>query len=586
MFYTTTIKSVGNTGVIDAQGRRLNFIGYLPVKEGDTVYTDGRFIFGNAPPKGSPAIFDEPSGIPVLGDEYSLSDSDPKDELRGYFTTNGKYKKYRIAGDDWITNDKKTYAHDGSFEDVDDENIIDAEVIDGDDFIIKKGVYKKGEKYSLNYSMLPIIDKCVFYFNPPYSAVTRYGKLTSPIGSENFQNEQIPVKVLKNNSKETEIDLEIFAKDIEERALLCAEAIMKKSYVSPDNTPSYFPEFLIQQEISPTIVYTTAHVQTINVTESEHESGTVFAVSYGYCSPEIEPRIIIKAPSNGVTRRLGERKLVLFGCSCLYKFSTEHIENFEVINFHDFGGLDTDILSYGARATEINMKLDINSFWDGHYNRNVRVSSLPEVVHLELKSRLMEIDRRNEVFLPVGNGFYQMDKFGRLTFFDSKKTKVAENIPVNDNFFYFEFGAGKFMTEFYCPLVFNKPSMIDYKIYTPDGNVEEKTLLLVDSSILHGRINSAPYMPDGIHHNYNNDITYYDEAISPPVDGYYVEQDNGSLEPLNFTPLFHQFKNGYCLCGVRGGKLYLVTKDGIEIVGDGVKNFRLRELKKISKAKK
>ena len=230
MFYVTQIKSVGEGGVIDVQGRRLNFIGHLPVKAGDSVYTDGKVIFGNAPPKGAPAIFEEPSGVPVLADE----DSSGNAELRGYFTNRGKYKNYRIAGDDWITNSKNKYSHD----DGEDENIIDAEVIDGDDFIIKKGVYKKGEKYSLNYSMLPIVDKCVFYFSPPYSAVTRYGKLTSPIGSENFQNEQIPVKVLKNNSKETEIDLEIFAKDIEERALLCAEAIMKKSYVSPDNTPS------------------------------------------------------------------------------------------------------------------------------------------------------------------------------------------------------------------------------------------------------------------------------------------------------------------------------------------------------------
>lgn len=124
MFYSTTIKSIGEYGIVDTQGRYLSFIGDLPVKEGDTVYTDGRFIFGHAPPKGSPAIFDEPSGIPALGDE----DESGKDELRGYFTTSGKYKRYRVKGDEWITNAEKTYAHDGSFEDVDDENVIDAEI--------------------------------------------------------------------------------------------------------------------------------------------------------------------------------------------------------------------------------------------------------------------------------------------------------------------------------------------------------------------------------------------------------------------------------------------------------------------------
>ena len=123
MFYVTQIKSVGQSGVIDVQGRRLNFIGYLPVKAGDSVYTDGNVIFGNAPPKGAPAIFnDEPSGIPVLGDEDSYGD-----ELRGYFTINGKYKRFSIKGDDWIVNDKKKYAHDDG-----EDNIIDVEIIADD----------------------------------------------------------------------------------------------------------------------------------------------------------------------------------------------------------------------------------------------------------------------------------------------------------------------------------------------------------------------------------------------------------------------------------------------------------------------
>lgn len=119
MFYKTQIKSVTNDGVLDIQGKSLKFIGYLRVKPGDTVFTDGKFIFGNVPPKGTPAIFDEPSGIPVLGDK----DSSGSEELQGYFNRNGKYRKYKVAGDKWIVNDKKTYAHDNG-----EENIIDAEI--------------------------------------------------------------------------------------------------------------------------------------------------------------------------------------------------------------------------------------------------------------------------------------------------------------------------------------------------------------------------------------------------------------------------------------------------------------------------
>ncbi len=122
MFYATQIKSVTNDGVVDIQGKSLKFIGYLRVKAGDTVFTDGKFIFGNVPPKGTPAIFDEPSGIPVLGDD-----------LQGYFNRNGKYRKYKVAQDDWITNSDKKFAH--NKEEVDGEKVIDAIITDdGDEF--------------------------------------------------------------------------------------------------------------------------------------------------------------------------------------------------------------------------------------------------------------------------------------------------------------------------------------------------------------------------------------------------------------------------------------------------------------------
>ena len=112
MFYATKIQSVGYGYATDIHGKSLSFIGVLPVKAGDTVYTDGNIIFGHVPPRGAPAVFDELSGIPVLADD-----------LRGYFTLQGVYKKYRIAGDYWITNGAKIYQHDSG-----NSTIIDAEI--------------------------------------------------------------------------------------------------------------------------------------------------------------------------------------------------------------------------------------------------------------------------------------------------------------------------------------------------------------------------------------------------------------------------------------------------------------------------
>lgn len=135
MFFKTQIKSVCSNGVVDIAGRNLTFVGYLPVKAGDWVFTDGRVIFGNAPPKGSSAVFDEPSGIPVLGDQYLLADDTAA--LRGYFSRHGTFKKFPVAQDDWIANADKKFSHGTEF--LNGEKVIDADFSDkGDNLIATK----------------------------------------------------------------------------------------------------------------------------------------------------------------------------------------------------------------------------------------------------------------------------------------------------------------------------------------------------------------------------------------------------------------------------------------------------------------
>ena len=113
MFYATTVSKIYSGGVIDAQGKHLAFIGNLPVQEGDIVYTDGNVIFGNVSRRGNVLIspITKGKGIPVLGAD-----------LRGYYTKLGGFKPYPITGEDWILNSEKYYAHDIK------ENIIDAEI--------------------------------------------------------------------------------------------------------------------------------------------------------------------------------------------------------------------------------------------------------------------------------------------------------------------------------------------------------------------------------------------------------------------------------------------------------------------------
>ena len=112
MFYQTILKSVKDGLAVDVQGKQLRFVGYLPVQEGDSVWTDGTVIFGNAPPKSLPNIADDLlSGVPVLGEE-----------LRGYVNKAGKYHKKNIAEDSWIINNNKIFRHGG------EDNLFDIEI--------------------------------------------------------------------------------------------------------------------------------------------------------------------------------------------------------------------------------------------------------------------------------------------------------------------------------------------------------------------------------------------------------------------------------------------------------------------------
>lgn len=127
MFYATKIAEIKGEYAIDTRGAILRFIGYLPVQAGDMVFTDGTVIFGNVKVKGGYDTYEEGvSGIPVLGGLYLLNNSvytHDVENLQGFFRKNGKYKKYAVAGVNWIVNGKRKYFHD-----IDGGIILDAEI--------------------------------------------------------------------------------------------------------------------------------------------------------------------------------------------------------------------------------------------------------------------------------------------------------------------------------------------------------------------------------------------------------------------------------------------------------------------------
>ena len=79
---STTVASVGDGAITDANGCRLQMIGNLPVQPGDTVWTDGHIVYGHRPVRPSVKPLAQQGGIPFA--------CTGEDRPFGYILRNGR----------------------------------------------------------------------------------------------------------------------------------------------------------------------------------------------------------------------------------------------------------------------------------------------------------------------------------------------------------------------------------------------------------------------------------------------------------------------------------------------------------------
>lgn len=70
--YNATVTGVG-AGFVNADGKTLRTIGNLPVKVGDTIYTDGRIAYGHVPVREQSLTVNKTKGIPYICDNGSYN---------------------------------------------------------------------------------------------------------------------------------------------------------------------------------------------------------------------------------------------------------------------------------------------------------------------------------------------------------------------------------------------------------------------------------------------------------------------------------------------------------------------------------
>lgn len=103
-YYQTQITKVGSGYAVDTFGKRLKFIGNYPCQAGDFVWTDGNVIFGNISVKPQPVIVNKvDSGIPAI---FYVDD----EQWRGYFNKVGIFHKLNMrVNDSFVNNSNKFF---------------------------------------------------------------------------------------------------------------------------------------------------------------------------------------------------------------------------------------------------------------------------------------------------------------------------------------------------------------------------------------------------------------------------------------------------------------------------------------------
>lgn len=120
-FYPITVAAVGRGIIRSSDGKTLTCIGSMPVQVGDTVYTDGRVVYGHSPIKASGAVFNPvESLVPFFVMGYSAYQDVGMLPCWGGFARNGnqrlsnkKLNNVLIRDINWLYADKnKCYGND------------------------------------------------------------------------------------------------------------------------------------------------------------------------------------------------------------------------------------------------------------------------------------------------------------------------------------------------------------------------------------------------------------------------------------------------------------------------------------------
>ena len=608
-YYPTQIESVGNGTATDVQGKKLRFVGNLPCQAGDTVWTDGNVIFGNSTPKTAPLLDDMQAGIPVVADKIK----DDSDKKSGYLLPNGKFRKRKLAAGEWIVNDDKNYEH------GEDEDIIDAEIDDdGDLWTVTDGFYR--------FKSAPTFHNHLFtqgFIRPEdsdsafsvFSSVTPYvGQLFDFdfVSFADIPTEDTDIVFYKNGAEQFKVNLKQFADIAEDFALEAKDKILEKSN-KEDGAVNWTMQPAPPDDF---IALSYAAVVSLHVDKKGDWDAIISAAAMGFCFPYLtfDGSIFDSAFPNNEDKTFSENLI-----SCINSFEDVVFKqlslpvHFDFEQYPEFEGDETDDNDNYTPAFQkyildkVAYYIPLASF--RYFYWFPVIFSACQVLRVHNGNVTDTIYKSkgggNVVFAPeewnekgVTENFYDdfvfnFSESGNEIVFplDEDFSYHCENFFVenisadNNNFSVPEDVYTSLADSIDCYYAYGEYQGFHY------SNIDSEASLVaaqynLSTDNLYGRQILTPALSYDFSISNNSGFNSNPRKINYPyMSGWFKKPDEDN-DDVNISYSFANFRKNKFLLGVRGGDLYRVEGTGKDLLGTGLKNFRLRDLLNIYSAKK
>lgn len=549
---------------IMAGGMRLICIGNNPLEPGDMCWTDGKYIYGHIPFRSTPAIPRPEDGIPVVLD---VGKGNGKKARKGYVTQAGAWKRCEVKHGDWIANDGRCLYYGG--EEFAGRKVLDAEVAeDGGLYVVTAGEYRKSVAFWHEFLRFTDFN---MYAHPWFEHIfdekparidyhiipNKRIKESKKYGKEEMRDQKILIQ--KNGAIMYEIGLDVVANKLKEKIVSMFEQEFEQG-----EKVKILPGIMLEKKNFVASIVAYPLFFKINMDGTWNAVVSCSGIGYSFQKGELNTRYN----------------------SCYYNVADGWIYiHYDDLHCIPCGGSAQYLLDSNGRMDEICSHLfkggkiktehmGINDGIDANTRSWVRLKLSWDVNDVDCRDDLLlavklseiEIDlswniknKDNDISFPVDEYVCSIDKFGRMTVSDGNRNVLAQNLVVDENYLRIEIVAStKYESNMFkeTGIVICEIPTVKYRVYTPDGNVEEKEGSLYDDSL--------PY---------------------PVMDGCYKVVGD-TCETFHFSVAVEKVGQGH-LIGIQGGKLYLARNGTVqEIEGDNLRNFRIRRMRNLANARK